>query len=106
MIDKSFNGIGAVVIQLISPCNDAATPAECTAGFASFFGRMMVIFTVLSCVTYMILPKFNRKDADDDFSRSHMNSVIISNRFQRSINASTLIYSLRNEENRPLLNNS
>lgn len=104
VVDKTFNGIGAVIIQLVSPCKDGATQAECTAGFGAFFGRMMIIFSVLSAIVYLILPEFNNGEDDDDFGRSHMNSVIVSNRFQQSAHASTL-YSLRNSENRALLGN-
>lgn len=103
VMDKCFNGFGALVIQMISPCSDARTGQECTDGFASFFGRMMIIFSVLSCIIYLLLPKFTPCENDESFSKSHMNSVIISNRFQPSIHSSTLVYSLQNDETKPLL---
>jgi Na+/melibiose symporter-like transporter len=106
VVDKVFNGLGAVVIQLVSPCNDTATQEECTAGFASFYGRMMVIFCAIACLFYLILPDFKsdeeEMEEDESFAASHMASLIVSNRFQRSVHSSTRVYP-PNSERRPLL---
>ena len=48
--DKLLNGIAIAIIQVISPCSDGKTKEECHDEFGPFFGRMMIIFTVLSII--------------------------------------------------------
>ena len=48
--DKLLNGIAIAIIQVISPCSDSSSPDECHDNFGPFFGRMMIIFTVLSVI--------------------------------------------------------
>merc|ERR1712150_448065 len=75
--DKLLNGIAIAIIQVISPCSDGKTPEECQADFGPFFGRMMTVFTVLSMILTISLPRFadyvengDDKDADDSEKRS------------------------------------
>lgn len=104
VLDKTVNGIGAVVIQLVSPCKDGADPNDCTAEFPAFYGRMMIVWTLVSLLIYLVLPKkFFRKEEDP---QEIMGSIIVSNRFQRSMTSSALVYSLRTEERRPLISPS
>ena len=48
--DKLLNGIAIAIIQVISPSSDGKTKEECHDEFGPFFGRMMIIFTVLSII--------------------------------------------------------
>ena len=48
--DKLLNGIAIAIIQVISPCSDGKTKEECHDEFGPFFGRMMIVFTVLSII--------------------------------------------------------
>ena len=50
MTDKLLNGIAIAIIQVISPCSDGKTKDECHDEFGPFFGRMMIVFTVLSII--------------------------------------------------------
>ena len=48
--DKLLNGIAIAIIQVISPCSDGKTKEQCHDEFGPFFGRMMIVFTVLSII--------------------------------------------------------
>jgi len=56
--DKLLNGIAIAIIQVISPCSDGKTKEQCHDEFGPFFGRMMIVFTVLSIIITITLPRF------------------------------------------------
>jgi hypothetical protein len=56
--DKLLNGIAIAIIQVISPCSDTASAQECHDDFGPFFGRMMIVFTAISIILTLSLPKF------------------------------------------------
>jgi len=56
--DKLLNGAAIAIIQVISPCSDTASAQECHDDFGPFFGRMMIVFTVISMILTLSLPNF------------------------------------------------